>query len=66
MLGQEKGPNSDQTGETIVAQSPRLCWAMVPPKHSLLGGGIARLGGGTAQCQTASGGTARTLKFRGI
>ena len=61
VLGQEKGPNNDQTSKTVAAQSPRLCqavvspiWAMVPLRHSLLDSGTTQcqaVGGGIAQCR---------------
>ena len=59
-----------------MAQSPRLCQAVILPRLSLrdyldsgttsLGSGTTSFGGGTVQCQVAGGGTAHTLKFWGF
>ena len=57
-----KGPNSDPRGGTVVAQSSRLCLAVVPPRHSLreaTGGGTTSLGDGTAQHVLPGGSTAQ-------
>ena len=74
MLGQAVAP-SKQAVELLVSlktrktQSPRLSsggtiiWAMVLPRHSLLGGGTFKLSGGTTQYQAASGGTTQCRQW---